>query len=447
MVIDLVAIAILVVLFAIAAIRGEHIGVVTLPAACGVGIWLAGMPLEEVIDGFPVSILVLLAGVTYFFGIAHVNGTIDSIIQGALDKVGDRAILIPFLFFFLTMGISSMGSPLAGLVMAPIGMPVARHFKVDTMLMGLSIGCGLSAGGFAPTSLFGIVTYGTAQSANIELGAMQLFLFAIVVNFVLMVVAFFLFGGPGLIGSRAAGDTRGLADADESHAPPERAAQNPVSASLATSSTGEAVVARFEWPQKLTVAFMLLLILLVVVLASTGRDPDIGVLCFALAAMLAFIQPEEGRQALRRIDWSTVLLVGGIITYVGVLQAMGAVDTLGELAAQVGAPVVASLVICLIGALVSAFASTTGILAALVPLAIPLVASADIPGWAIICSLALCSSIVDVSPFSTVGATLAATAPDEERPRVTSLLMRWGLSLIVIGPVVLVLGVVLPVSL
>ena len=39
---------------------------------------LAGMPLRDVVGGFPVSIMVLLAGVTYFFGIAQANGTIDA---------------------------------------------------------------------------------------------------------------------------------------------------------------------------------------------------------------------------------------------------------------------------------------------------------------------------------------------------------------------------------
>ena len=71
------AIAIFVVLFAVATLRGVHLGILMFPAACAVGVMLAGMPLREVVGGFPVSIMVLLAGVTYFFGFAKVNGTID----------------------------------------------------------------------------------------------------------------------------------------------------------------------------------------------------------------------------------------------------------------------------------------------------------------------------------------------------------------------------------
>jgi di/tricarboxylate transporter len=86
------------------------------------------------------------------------------------------------------------------------------------------------------------------------------------------------------------------------------------------------------------------------------------------------------------------------VTFVGVLQHMGAVDLLGKAASRAGTPIVASLIICIIGALVSAFASTTGSLAAVVPLAVPLVANGGVAGWAPISALAVCAALVDVCP-------------------------------------------------
>lgn len=69
------------------------------------------MPLDGILAGFPVGILILLVGVPYFFGMAQVNGTIDKLVENALDRVGDRAALIPFVFFLLTLGISAMACP------------------------------------------------------------------------------------------------------------------------------------------------------------------------------------------------------------------------------------------------------------------------------------------------------------------------------------------------
>jgi di/tricarboxylate transporter len=189
------------------------------------------------------------------------------------------------------------------------------------------------------------------------------------------------------------------------------------------------------------------LVVTVILMSVLGSNPDIGVLCFAFASVLTLCDPQSGKSAVAKIDWSTVLLVGGIITFVGVLQTMGAVAMLGEAAGAVGTPLLAALVICGIGGLISAFASTTGMLAALVPLALPLVASGDIAGWAVIAALGVCSSIVDVSPFSTVGATFVATVNADERPRVTRLLTRWGLSMVVVGPLLLVGALVIPSSL
>jgi di/tricarboxylate transporter len=438
MLLQLTAISIFIAIFVIATLRKVHLGIPMLAAACGVGVWLARMPLKDVMAGFPISIMILLAGVTYFFAIAQANGTIDQLIDAVLRRLGNNAVVLPFLFFALTAGIAAMGSPLAALVIAPVGLPVARKYGMDPMLMALAIGCGFSAGAFAPTSLFGIVSYGTAHQANIALSPFTLFAIAGIANIALLTAAFFIFGGPALLRRRGTEDTAepiGLPAIEVAPATGEAA-----SAVLAAQAQS-APLAR---NQLATIACLIGLVVTVIAASIAGLNPDIGVLCFAFGAVLALIDPASGKAAVSRIDWSTVLLVGGIITYVGVLQTMGTVDLLGQAARQVGSPLIAALVICLIAALVSAFASTTGILAALVPLALPLVASGDVAGWALISALAVCASIVDVSPFSTVGATLIASAAEEERPRMTSLLTRWGLSMVLIGPLVLVAILVLP---
>src|SRR5688500_14742869 len=111
------AIAIFVVLFAVATFRGIHLGVLMLPAAVAVGVWLADMPVRTVVGGFPLNILVLIAGVTCFFGIAQGNGTIDRVIQRLLAVVDKRRGLLPFALFVITAGIATMGSSQAGYVM------------------------------------------------------------------------------------------------------------------------------------------------------------------------------------------------------------------------------------------------------------------------------------------------------------------------------------------
>jgi di/tricarboxylate transporter len=412
------AIAIFIAVFAIATIRNIHLGVLMLPAAVAVGVWLAGMPIRDILAGFPINILVLIAGVTYFFGIAQGNGTIDSAIHKLIGAVGDRRALLPFLIFLITAGVASMGSSQAGYVMIPLAMAAARRSAVDPMLMGVALNSGMSTGGFAPTSLFGIVTVTTARQAGIDLNPLTLLAAALISNLALLVVASWMFPGPG-IGTATASRNSGI----------EQAAT--------------ATPARFAFPQILTLIFIVVLILSVVTGFSLGYQPDLGVIAFGLGAVLALMYPAAGAEGIRRIDWSTIFMVGGIVTFVGVLQKLDAVNLMGHAAMNVGTPLVAAFVICMIAGLVSAFASTAGILAALVPMAVPLATSGGVAGWALMCAMGVCASIVDASPFSTTGALIIASGAESERSRLKSLLMRWGLSLVVIGPAVAALVLLL----
>ena len=93
-----------------------------------------------------------------------------------------------------------------------------------------------------------------------------------------------------------------------------------------------------------------------------------------IAVVLSLLMPQATKGAAEKVAWPTVLLICGIVTYVALLQEMGTIDWLGEQVAGIGTPLLAALVICFIGGAVSAFASTTGILGALIPLAVPFLA-------------------------------------------------------------------------
>lgn len=412
------AIAIFVVVFAIATFRNIHLGVLMIPAAVAVGVWMADMPVGDVIDGFPLNILVLIAGVTYFFGIARSNGTVDLLIHKVVAAVGDRRSVLPYVFFLITAGVASMGSSQAGYVMIPLAMAAARRSAIDPMVMAVALNSGMSTGGFAPTSLFGIVTVGTAREAGIELNPLTLLGVAAIANFILLVAATFIF--------------------------PSRKASPAVTTDDPTVEPALAAApGRFASHQIVTLAFIVILILSVVIGFSTGRSPDIGVIALGLGAALALMYPSSGAEGVRRIDWGTIFMVGGIVTFVGVLQHLDAVNILGLAAMEIGSAYAAAFVIFVIAGLVSAFASTTGILTALVPMSVPLALSGGVEGWAMMSLMGVCAAIVDASPFSTTGALIVAAGPEEERPRLKSFLTRWGLSLVLVGPAVCVVVLML----
>jgi di/tricarboxylate transporter len=418
-----VALAIFVAAFALASVRGVHLGIVMFVAACATGVGLAGMPLREVVAGFPVGILVLIAGVTYFFGIARLNGTVDRLIGGLLRRTGDRPAAVTLAFAALAAVAAAMGSPQAGLVTAPLGMPAARRAGVDAALMAVAINCGICAGSFAPTSLFGIITYRVASQAGIGITPGTLLTTAVVANVVLLAAAMALLGRPP-----AAAPARAI---------PGDGSRGPLPGDASRS------VAPASWHQRATLAAFAVLVAGIAVGAANGFEPDIGVATLGLGAVLVLLDPAIGRTAFAQIDWSSAFVVGGIVTFVGVLQTLGVVDLLGRLAIDAGAPLVAAFVVCVIAALVSAFASTTGVLAALVPLAVPLAVSGEMAGWALIAALGVSATVVDASPFSNTGATLVASAAEDDRPALRRALLRWCLSMVVIAPLLLLPALVL----
>lgn len=67
-------------------------------------------------------------------------------------------------------------------------------------------------------------------------------------------------------------------------------------------------------------------------------------------------------------------------------------------------------VLCCVGAIVSAFASSVGVLGAFIPLAVPFLLQAEVAVVGTVAALAVSSTMVDMSPYSTNGALVMANA-------------------------------------
>ncbi|OLF17360.1 SLC13 family permease [Actinophytocola xanthii] len=457
---QLVALLVLAAAFLIATVRPVHLGALTLAAALAVGTALAGLGVKDVLAGFPVDILLLLLGVTFLFGIARANGTLDWLIEVALRAIGNRTTLLPVLFFVLAAGIASLGSPLAAIVLIPVAVSFAGRNQLSPVVLALAATTGGSAGAFAPTSLFGIITAGTARAGGVDFDGLFLFGVALAINLGLFVAAWVLFG-KYLVKESAEPDSPANGGAPEPTPEPEpqpgseprtdtASASDPLPASGGVATVTRPAPAPAAAPTRLsafqvaTVASLLVLVCSVIGLAFFGVDLHVGAVALGLAVLLTLAFTTETAGAVKEVDWSTILLVGGIATYVGVLNEMGAVKLVADLGTKIQSPLLAAFALCVCGALISAVGSTTALLAIIIPLALPLVEAGGVPAVGVICALALSSSLVDISPLSTVGATAVGAAPERIRPRMRRFLFQWGFSMVLVGPVLLCAFLVLP---
>ena len=116
---------------------------------------------------------------------------------------------------------------------------------------------------------------------------------------------------------------------------------------------------------------------------------------------------------------------------------MGTIDYVGVSVAGLASPLVAALLLCLIGAIVSAFASSTAVLGSIIPLAVPfLLGGTGVGAVGFVAALAVSSTIVDVSLFSTNGALVLANAQGVDKDVFFRQLLWYAAAVTVIAPVV-----------
>ncbi|GAB2785696.1 SLC13 family permease [Amycolatopsis magusensis] len=422
---EIVALVVFAAVFAISAIRNVHMGALALVAAFIVGIGVVGEGLDEILDAFPVDALLILLGITYLFGMARETGTIDWLVDRSIRLVGPRVALLPWAMWLIGTAVACLGTSHAAFAVVPIAMSLATTHRISPTLMGIAMSSAIVGGALAPTSINGITVATIAEDAGLPYHAGLMFGLSVGVNALVVLVAFLMFGGPELL-RRSREET------------PE-----------AGGGGGTAVLTTPAPPINRTQVTVLVTLFLLVAgfftLTVLDVDVNLGVVALTLAVFLSLLVPDVGRRAVSKVDWGTILLLGGILTYVGVLTRLGAIDQLGELARSVNVPLVAALVICVIAGLVSAFASTIGILGALIPLAVPLlVAGGGLEMTGFIYALAISASLVDCAPFSTTGATIVASAAEPERPLLSKRLTAWGFAMVLIGPAFTILTMVLP---
>ena len=451
---EVLALLVLAVVFLIATVRSINMGALALVAAAIVGVTVYQVKVAEVVAGFPGSLFVILVGVTYLFAIAKNNGTVDWIVHASIRAVRGRVALVPWVMFLVCALVTGIGavSPAAVAIVAPVAMGFASRYKIHPVLMGLMVTQGATAGSFSPMGIFGAIVNGVVEDNNLPGNRLLLFVLTFLASATVAVVSFLMFGGRELIrrGKDVDDHEIDLVTVGAVHARTHATVTGTTEAEIESgrhadqrrTSAGPALT---PTDQQLNAERILTLIgLVAMAIGALVFSMDVGFTALGIASILTLVFPGSAKGAVDKISWGTVLLVGGIVTYVSLLEDQGTVQWLGDQVAQVGAPLVAALLICFIGAVVSAFASTTGILGALIPLAVPFLLTGQIGAVGLVIALAVSSSVVDCSPFSTNGALIVANAPERDRDLVFRRLMQWGMGLVVVAPLVMWLLLVVP---
>ena len=400
------------------------------------GIWGATTG-AKVMGYFPVGLFMILVGVTFLFGMAQTNGTMEKLTAYSVRVCKGNTAIVPLIVFLLTTFITIIGpGNIAGCaLMAPVAMAIATRVGMPAFLMTLVVVGAANGAAFSPFAPTGIISNGLiakmapqlpeiTKQMSLDALAWKIHFNSEVAQGVVNIGGFFLLGGWAWIQKQ-----RGATiDIDELAPKPEP----------------------FTKPQWLTLGMVALLILLVVLPGLPGMKAvfpktvlnmlsNVGSVAFILSCVLMLTGSGDSKAAVKVMPWGVIMMVCGVTVLIEVMDKSGGLNALVKIIGAISNPVTVNAWLGLITGVISAYSSSSGVV---MPMFLPMVPGLikEIGGGnpvALISSINIGAHLVDSSPLSTLGALCIACAGEhEDKAKLFRNLLIWGLSMSVVGAIV-----------
>jgi di/tricarboxylate transporter len=383
-----------------------NVGIVCLAFAWIVGVLLGGMSVGDILGGFPTPLFVTLVGVTLLFSMARGNGTLERVTERAVRLCRGHTGVLPIMFFFLALGLSTIGPGSIGsaALLAPPAMAVAARTGISFFLMAVMIGNGALAGSLSPFSPTGVV----ANSVMARMGFPGLEWTTFINN--ILGHTLVAFGGYAMLGGvRLFRTNQGAVAVVE---PPSQP---------------------LDWRHWLTITLIVALLVGVI-----GFEFEVGMTALTAAAILSFARAADEKEAILRMPWGVILMVTGVTVLIELLEKTQGLDLFTDLLVRLSTTNSVTAVVAFVTGVVSVYSSTSGVV---LPAFLPTVPGiverlGGLDPIAVASAMNLGSHLVDLSPLSTTGALCLAGVPAGVDPQgLFNKLLAWGLSMTVVGAV------------
>lgn len=406
----------LVVAIVISCVTTLNVGVLAMAMAWVLGVYVAGMPVNTVVAGFPTPLFLTLAGMTLLFSLAQTNGTLDRLAQHAVRGCRGNRGVIPIMFFTLAFLLASMGpgNIATAALVAPMAMVTASRVGIPLFLMAIMVGNGANAGSLSPFAPTGLIVNGIMTRIGLSGHEVSTYLYNAGAHALVAFGGYFLFGGLKLFAQGSATTT-----------------------DMSENGHAEAFEAR-HWTTLGTVGVLLTSVIVFRDLRGIGT---IGMAAFAASAFLVLTGCANDGEAIKRMPWRVILMVCGVTVLIAILEKAQGIDLLVSLIARFSTSGTVTGVVALLTGLVSVYSSTSGVV---LPAFLPMVPGLSeqlggVSPVAIAAAMNVGGHLVDVSPLSTIGALCVAGASSEESRALFNRLLAWGLSMSVVGAVLCLL--------
>ncbi|WP_231881929.1 hypothetical protein [Anaerosporomusa subterranea] len=167
---SMVALAIVVIISCVN--EDLNVGFLGIGFAIIVGGAFSGMTGAKVMASFPLSLFMILIGVTFLFGMAQTNGTMEKLTAYSVRVCKGNTALIPLIVYLLTTFVTTIGpGNIAGCaLMAPVAMAIATRVGMPAFLMTLIVVGAANGAAFSPFAPTGIISNGIIAKMAPQLG-------------------------------------------------------------------------------------------------------------------------------------------------------------------------------------------------------------------------------------------------------------------------------------
>ena len=401
----LVSILALVILVGISCVNEDlNVGFLGIAFGIIVGGIFSDITAAKIMNAFPLSLFMILVGVTFLFGMAQTNGTMEKLTAYSVRACKGNTALVPLIIYVLCTFVTTIGpGNIAGCaLMAPVSMAIASKVKMPAFLMTLLVVGACNGAAFSPFAPTGIISNGLIAKMAGELGLAPDYLNTLAwkIHFnselaqgFVNIGGFFVMGGLKWLREQ-----RGAAlDIDELAPKPEP----------------------FNAAQKTTLLLVFVLILLVVVPGLPGMKgmfpkvitnmlSNVGSISFVLSIILMLTGYGDSKAAVKVMPWSVIMMVCGVSVLIDVMDKAGGLNFLVEVMASVAGPTTICFWTAFVPAVISAYSSSSGVV---MPMFLPMT-----PGLGALC--------------------IASAGEEEDKGVLFRKLLIWGLSMSIVSGVV-----------
>lgn len=380
-----------------------NIGLFSILFAYLIGTLGIGLTVKEVTGTFSLTLFFTIFAITFFYGFAIKNGTLELIAKKSVYASRNTPYLIPFVCYGLCLVMSGIGpGPYAVYAfLSPLVIAVANEIKMHKIIAAVAIVGGGVAGAFTSFGMGGGIARGLIEAAGYTTEAAQYTSVVLRNSFIgetiLFTIVYIVF--------------KGYKCRPSTMEKPEE----------------------FDNKQKTTMKLILLTLMLTVLptfLSSifSGSDTlkliakvaDVSYICIFGTILAIFLKVGKEKEAFSVIPWNTIILLCGMGMLVSIAVKAGTIDILANAISTNVTAITAPLVITILAGAMSFFSSTMGVVMPTLYPIVPILASSTGLSPAVFFSIiTLAAAVTGVSPISSGGGLVLPAIRDEEEKNKT----------------------------